>query len=276
LDNNNDYWDNIVTKNPQAQDYDSLLAEHYRKSHLDLISRWTALSTQQTILKTDLFAEAMCPSRSFMWEILRKSGRITGIDISPEICKKSKQNTGVFASGQSPVCISCDIRTLPFSTACFDLVISDSTLDHFKQKRDIEIALNEFTRVLKPGGTIIITMDNKTNFTEPLFRLWIILGLAPFFIGKTYSMDELRVAVRKTGLEIVDCNTLIHNPRFFTKLMVAVFRRVFPHKCDSWTKRSLKYFDSLGNQPTRYLTAQFIAIKAVKPLVPSIRNNQNR
>lgn len=264
MEKNNDYWDKLV-KDTQTQDYDSLLAEHYRNAHLDLISSWVTLSSHQNILKTDLFAEAMCPSRSFMWEILRKSGRITGIDISPEICKKSKQNTGVFAPGQSSVYISCDIRALPFSTACFDLVISDSTLDHFKNKRDIQIALNEFSRVLKPGGTIIITMDNKTNLTEPLFRLWIILGLAPFFIGKTYSMRELKTAAQKTGLEIAECNTLIHNPRFFTKLMVSVFRHVFPRKYDSWTKRSLKYFDSLSLQPTRYLTAQFIAIKATKP-----------
>jgi ubiquinone/menaquinone biosynthesis C-methylase UbiE len=266
LEHNNNYWDNIARKTPIGQDYDSLLAEHYRYAHLSLIARWTTLSTKSSILKTDLFAEARCPSRSFIWELLKDNDRITGIDISPEICTQAEKMSSDLAPGHVLSCVSCDLRKLPFVNGSFDLIISDSTIDHYKIKKDIELALKEITRVMKQGGTLIITMDNKANFTEPLFRLWIMLGLAPFFIGKTYSMKELQKALLGNGLEITESGYLIHNPRFFTKVMISISRRIAPRKCENWIKRSLDFFDSLNNWPTRSLTAQFIAVKAVKKL----------
>jgi ubiquinone/menaquinone biosynthesis C-methylase UbiE len=266
LDHNYDYWDNIARKTPVGQDYDSLLAEHYRRAHLDLISGWTVLSAQQAVLKTDLFAEAKCPSRSFSWEILRRCNHVIGIDISPEICLQAEQRSTNLIPGKSLDCVSCDLRKLPFTDGTFDLIISDSTLDHYKVKQDIIIALRELKRVLKPGGTMIITMDNGSNFTEPLFRLWIFLGLAPFYIGKTYRMKELQKALTGIGLEIVNTDYLIHNPRFFTKLIIAIFRRISPRKCERWIKRSLSFFDGLNKRSTRSLTAQYIAVKPVKPL----------
>jgi SAM-dependent methyltransferase len=262
--NTNSYWDSIARKIPIGQDYDKLLAEHYRRAHLSLISGWTVLSSHLSVLKTDLFAEAVCPSRSFTWEILKACGSITGIDISSQICEQAAQTSANLLPGHTLTCVTCDLRQMPFAGDSFDIIISDSTLDHYKCKKDIEIALKELIRVLKPGGTIVVTMDNKTNFTEPLFRLWIILGMAPFFIGKTFSMRELKKAISGNGLEISDSDYLIHNPRFFTKLMISIFRRVSPRKSDGWINRALRFFDSLNNRATRSLTGQFIAVKVVK------------
>lgn len=46
-----------------------------------------------------------------------------------------------------------DIRALPFEDEVFDTLIDLSTIDHIK---DYEIALNEYSRVLKKGGKAII------------------------------------------------------------------------------------------------------------------------
>ena len=259
------YWDIKVRKTPVGQDYDALLAEHYQRTHMNLLARWAHFTNGQAILKTDLFAEAVCPSRSFLWEILRLGGNLIGIDISAEICKRVKQMAVSYALDKSPEFIPCDVRNLPFASNSFELIISDSTLDHFKNKDDVVISLKELVRTLKPGGTLIITLDNGSNFTEPLFRLWIRLGLAPFFIGQTYSIRELKQALVKIGMQIVDETAIIHNPRFFTKMIVAMLRRTFPRQCKRWTETLLNYFDSLENKRTKYLTALFIAVKATKP-----------
>ena len=76
------YWDIKVRKTPVGQDYDALLAEHYQRTHMNLLARWAHFTNGQAILKTDLFAEAVCPSRSFLWGILRLGGNLIGIDIS--------------------------------------------------------------------------------------------------------------------------------------------------------------------------------------------------
>ncbi len=45
-----------------------------------------------------------------------------------------------------------------------------STLDYFHRKEEIASSLVELSRVIKPGGTLVITMDTKNNIAELLFR----------------------------------------------------------------------------------------------------------
>ncbi|MFC2067870.1 class I SAM-dependent methyltransferase [Chloroflexota bacterium] len=261
------YWDHVAKKIAGEQYFDELLAEQYRRVHLDLLAKWAVVTASNSVLKTDLFAEAMCPSRSFMWGMLGNMGNVIGIDISAEICFKAKINTAHYAPDSLVKYITCDVRQLPFASNSFDLIISDSTLDHFGHKSEIFTALSELTRVLKPGGTLIITMDNRGNLTEPLFRLWIRLGLAPFYIGETYSIGKLKQALTQAGLRIMDTTAIIHNPRFFTKLIVTILRRIEPTRFNGLINKLLYLLDSLENRKTRYLTAQFIAAKAVKPAI---------
>jgi ubiquinone/menaquinone biosynthesis C-methylase UbiE len=264
MEHNDHYWDEVAQKTPVGQDYDELLANHYKQSHLRLFTKWIDFSQSHSLLKTDLFAEARCPSRSFSWDLMKLNGGLTGIDISGEICQEARNHALNYSKNPSHF-ITCDVRSIPFQDGSFDVIISDSTLDHYKNTKDIKVALKELSRTLKPGGTLCITLDNKTNFTEPLFRLWILLGFAPFYIGKTYSIKQLKRAIQETGLEITDCQGLIHNPRFFTKLMISILRRLFPKDCENWMNKSFNYFDSLESKKSRYLTAQFIAVRAVKP-----------
>jgi SAM-dependent methyltransferase len=258
-------WNLTAGKTPVGQDFDELMAEQYRQALFGLLSGWVDLSGAQAILKTDLFAEALCPQRAFLGDILQKNSNVTAVDISSDICVKASETTKRNFPGYRPKFIACDVRCLPFADRSFDLVVSDSTLDHFKYRADINIALGEIKRVLKPGGVLVITMDNKSNITEPLFRLWIFLGLAPYFIGRTYSMKELKQALENTGLCVQAQRALVHNPRFFTKAIVAMIRRQRGAKGSAQIRKMLKFLDSLEKRKTRFLTAQFIAARAVKP-----------
>ena len=177
------YWGQVAEKKANGQDFDEALAEQYRQVHLNLLARWADVKSSQKILKTDLFAEALCPSRAFLSDILKINGSVIGIDISGEIASRARTNAAQHAAGSLVEYINCDVRQLPFTSNSFDLIVSDSSLDHFRHKNEIVIALSELSRVLKPGGILIITMDNKGNLTEPLFRLWIFFGLASFLEG---------------------------------------------------------------------------------------------
>jgi SAM-dependent methyltransferase len=260
-----EYWDQVAKKMAKGQDFDLLLAEQYRRVHLDLLDKWVNVSASQKILKTDLFAEALCPSRAFLWDILKTESNLVGIDISAEIVCQARARATQYAPNSSAEYVRCDVRQLPFISNSFDLIISDSSLDHFRRKDSIITALFELSRVLKLGGTLIITMDNKNNPTESLFRLWISLGLAPFFSGETYSVRELEQVLARVGLHVVDDTAIIHNPRFFTRSLIGCLRKVAPTRFDHWIRRSLVFLDSLENRKTKHLTAQFIAVKAMKP-----------
>jgi ubiquinone/menaquinone biosynthesis C-methylase UbiE len=258
------YWGQVANKMANGQKFDEFLAEEYRRNHLKLLTRWTDVTTSQRILKTDLFAEALCPSRAFLCDILKINRNLIGIDISAEITSQAKARRAQCTTNSAEY-INCDVRHLPFVSNSFDLIISDSTLDHFRHENEIVTALSELSRILKPGGTLVITMDNKGNITEPLFRLWISFGLAPFFIGKTYSIRELKHALTAVGLFITDTTAIIHYPRFLTKMGIRLFRKISPSRFDQLIRRGLDLFDSLENNKTKYLTALFIAAKAVKP-----------
>ena len=259
------YWNTTAKKIVFGQDFDVLMAEQYRLVHLELINKWTNLSMARAILKTDLFAEALCPERSFLWEILKTNRNVTGMDISREICSTARNVASLYVPDRLPKIANCDVRKLPFADNSFDLIISDSTLDHYKNASDILLSLKELNRVLIPGGTLIITMDNKSNITEPFFRLWIHLGLSPFYIGKTYSMRELKQALEKIGFNIRTDAAIMHNPRFFTKVAVRLIRLSYRDKGSPQIRKMLRSFDRLENKRTRFLTAQFIAVRAIKP-----------
>jgi len=258
------YWDKAVKEVAGRPDFDPLLAEQYRRAYLNLIARWADATDGKRILKTDLFAEAVHPSRAFLWDLLKADNRVIGMDISAEVTARARARAVQYTSYSSVQCVSCDVRQLPFASNAFDLIVSDSTLDHFHHTHEIATALSELSRVLRPGGILIITMDNKSNFTEPLFRLWLSLRLHPVFVGKTYSVGELKQALTKAGLTVVETTAIMHNPRFFARRMIPLIHKVVPVRFDGLIKRCLAFFDGLENKKTKYLTGQFIAAKAVK------------
>jgi ubiquinone/menaquinone biosynthesis C-methylase UbiE len=246
------------------QEFDLLMAEQYRRVYLDLVKRWSYPTADQRILKTDLYAEARCMPRAFLLDILKTNKNAIGIDISIAVTQTAQNNLNQNGYHSYIESINCDVRHLPFQANQFDLIISDSTLDHFHNGEDIVTALKELHRVLAPGGTLIISLDNKGNITEPLFRLWIKLGLAPYFIGVTYNIRELKTQLARTGFQIEDETAIIHNPRFFTKMFIKMCRRMNARKYESVIKRMLGACDKLENSKIKYLTAQFVAVKAKK------------
>lgn len=103
---------------------------------------------------------------------MKKYGKVIGIDISPEAIKYSKKrNIDVKKAS---------ITKIPYLKNTFDVVVSIDVLYHQAVKNS-QIAINEFYRVLKPGGLLIvkvpaynwlrgkhdITVHTKHRFTVP-------------------------------------------------------------------------------------------------------------
>jgi predicted SAM-dependent methyltransferase len=55
--------------------------------------------------------------------------------------------------------IICDLRAIPEKDNTFDMVMSHHVLEHFT-KQDVIAVLNEWVRILKIGGTLLITIPN--------------------------------------------------------------------------------------------------------------------
>jgi ubiquinone/menaquinone biosynthesis C-methylase UbiE len=85
--------------------------------------------------------------------------KLIGVDIETEaidFCKKNRQGKFLVAP----------LENLPFDKNTFDLILFTNAIEHLENPHP---ALAELTRVLKPGGKILVTTENCANV------FWILL-----------------------------------------------------------------------------------------------------
>jgi SAM-dependent methyltransferase len=262
-----EHWDHVAREWVQRGYSNELLAEHKRKAYLSLIARWADVVSAQSILKTDLFQEASGPDQ-FLFDLGQVNRNVIGIDVSNEIVGRAKSRARHYGVDAGKY-LCCDVRHLPFRDSSISLIISDSTLDHFPGEADIVTALKELGRALRPGGVLILTMDNKSNPTYPpyiVFRIWMRLRLSPYFIGKTLSLKKLRRNLEEIGFDVAESTAIFHypHPDGLIRLLERSLRKLSKGKLDNAIRKALALLDWLEGKRTRYLTGRYIAVKAVK------------
>jgi ubiquinone/menaquinone biosynthesis C-methylase UbiE len=240
-----------------------LVAEQKRRVHLDLVRRWTDGLVVSTALKTDLFEEAFGDDdfylRVFEAEGAGEAGARTasslcGMDIMWETAHRARRR----CLGRLAVLVT-DTRQLGLADNRVDVIISNSTLDHFGSRGEFLEALAELARVLRPGGRIVLTLDNPANPLYPLLRWITRRGWAPYALGYTPSLAQVERDLHRLGLTVVDREWLIHNPRLVSTFLFGLLRQP---RLVSWL---LRQFARLGTLPTRSRTACFHAVCAEKP-----------
>lgn len=68
--------------------------------------------------------------------------------------------------------IQGDAARLPFSDSAFSAVISNHSLEHFE---DLDACLHEIGRVLRPDGTLFVSVPDASTLTDKLYR-WLSRG----------------------------------------------------------------------------------------------------
>ena len=140
-----------------------------------------------------------------------------------------------------------DVMALPFRPGTFDVVVSSEVIEH---TTDPQQSVRELGRVLKGGGTLVLTCPNRA--WQWLVRLASAAGLRPFQgIENFPTFRQLEAFVRAAGLELAD--HLGFHPWPFQLRSLWFLSRW----CDRKAGRSL-----LG----RVMINQ--AVRAVKPPVP--------
>jgi len=228
-----------------------------------IIHRWAPGAPAGPALKTDLFEEAT--GQYTLLETLEShTGAVTGMDWTPAIVRMARDNhPGLLAKG-----VTCDARFLPFATATFALVLSNSTLDHFASEGDIVRGLSEFSRILRPGGILILTLDNPANIFVWLrnrlpFRWLRRAGVIPYFMGATLSAKRARAALSDAGLIVTHQTGIVHAPRLPA---IWLARLLAPHRqLSASLRRVLALCERAECWPTHNHTGYYIALRAKRP-----------
>ncbi|MFI0451901.1 class I SAM-dependent methyltransferase [Actinomadura sp. 6N118] len=83
--------------------------------------------------------------------------KVVGSDLSPAAASRAAVEAATRGTGLRTV--AADMRSLPFRTSTFDVVLcADNALPHLLSTQDIEAALLSMRRVLRDDGLLVITV----------------------------------------------------------------------------------------------------------------------
>ena len=241
----------------RAHYLDSFLGELKRREHLRLLRDWGALVPRSRLLKTDLFEEAVGPD-ALLDALHAEVGEAHAIDVSAAVVQRARRRLGAARA----LCQVADVRELPYADGSFSTVLSTSTLDHFEDPADLGKSLREIRRVLAAGGRLVITLDNRQNLFDPLLRLASRLGWSPYYLGRSYRVDELRRELTAAGFEVEATTAILHNPRMVAVGAVRLARWSRIPALVTAVERLLLEAQRLERTRWRYSTGSFVAAVA--------------
>lgn len=229
--------------------------------YIRILSKWLGGRRFKAALKTDLFDEVVGDGLA-AWMLLT-SDHVEGIDLVPEIAKQAAEHYPAITTHQA------DVRRLEvYPTPCFDLVVSNSTLDHFTDESDLHESLKELARVLLPGGLLFVTLDNPQN---PIISFRNRCSstssegnrLIPYFMGHTVPRRKLVQMLETVGLTVEQSDYSMHLPRVLFLHVSQLFSA--DSRPGKLMMRLMNAFEILNNLPTRRWTGHYSAVLARKP-----------
>ncbi|OGG04307.1 hypothetical protein A2Z33_04115 [Candidatus Gottesmanbacteria bacterium RBG_16_52_11] len=122
------------------------------------------IRTIKSVLPKGNVLDLGCGGGSLMVRLARQGYHAYGIDMSPKAVARVKATVAGYAWRKMVHVRTGDATKIPYPPASMDAVVAGETLEHVIHDR---VAVSEAYRVLKPGGSFIITVPaNPRKFGE--------------------------------------------------------------------------------------------------------------
>jgi demethylmenaquinone methyltransferase/2-methoxy-6-polyprenyl-1,4-benzoquinol methylase len=139
-----------------------------------LDGRWRRITAETVVRPGDVTLDACCGTGDLAIAAERVGARVTGLDFSERMLERARRKA------PEREWISGDLLELPFADASFD---SATVGFGARNVDDLEGALRELRRVLRPGGRLgILEITRPRGLLSPFYRLWFD-GVIPL-LGK--------------------------------------------------------------------------------------------
>jgi demethylmenaquinone methyltransferase / 2-methoxy-6-polyprenyl-1,4-benzoquinol methylase len=139
-----------------------------------LDGRWRRITAETVVRHGDVTLDACCGTGDLAIAAERVGARVTGLDFSERMLERARRKAPELEW------ISGDLLELPFADASFD---SATVGFGARNVDDLEGALRELRRVLRPGGRLgILEITRPRGLLSPFYRLWFD-GVIPL-LGK--------------------------------------------------------------------------------------------
>src|SRR5215218_4199516 len=130
---------------------------------LDL--RWRRLGARAVVRPGDSVLDAACGTGDFAVADVRAGAtRVVGVDFSPRMLERARRKA------PQVEWVEGDLLALPFPDASFD---SATVGFGVRNVADLELALRELRRVLRPAGRLaILEITQPSGVLRPFYSLW--------------------------------------------------------------------------------------------------------
>ena len=143
FDKVSDVWGDLYTRDVTFANYNFVI----RKRHvLDLFDK-----------RGGRFLDAGCGTGDFIPDLLARGGEVFALDFANEMIEKARARVGPNGPDRAVQFYVGDVSNLAFEANFFDAIIAVGLIEYLA---DVDTALRQMHRVLKPGGILIVTVPN--------------------------------------------------------------------------------------------------------------------
>ena len=140
-----------------------------------LDGRWRRATVAAVVLPGDAVLDACCGTGDLAIACARAGGHVTGLDFSEPMLERARRKAPELEW------VRADLLDLPFGDESFDAATVGFGV---RNVEDLDRALRELRRVLRPGGRLgILEITEPRGLLRPFYRLWFY-GIVPLLVGR--------------------------------------------------------------------------------------------
>ena len=224
--------------------------------HEHIIQMLSAIALSDTASSV---LEAGCGPGNLLPHLASRFSRVCALDASSKMLDIARTRTADFRNVTYQV---GNIEALPFGDESFDLVCSAGVIEYLP---NIERALQELQRVLRPGGLLILSTTNANapaNWLLPAMDLLVRIPFVARMVGMqrtTYRLWHHRIPEFKQRLRTA--GLLLESERHFYLTLPRPLNRLFP----TVTRNAERWFDGYMHTSLRHLAEGYIAVATKSP-----------
>jgi demethylmenaquinone methyltransferase/2-methoxy-6-polyprenyl-1,4-benzoquinol methylase len=126
--------------------------------------RWRRITVEQTVRAGDRVLDACCGTGDLAIAARRRGAQVVGLDFSERMLERARRKEPAIEW------VRGDVLELPFADESFDVATVGFGV---RNVVDLDAALRELRRVLRPGGRLgILELTTPRGRLAPFYRVW--------------------------------------------------------------------------------------------------------